>query len=259
MISTAIRLARVGSRSELAAAVLMGLGYPCVMLAALIPNLYFFAAAAAVTYIADRYLHQRGSYLINRLEKVRAGVAIRFLARQLLLILLLARLHLAGASLMYVAVAAFLVFYALNTVQGALITLIRKRRSMPVVTRNIDLSSLSIPAAPPRFLMAQSVAKMLHLDIPMEIGVFVAAASGTFVFGYLGAAVSTGLGLLYILVLAPSLRPRSIVPPRPASSPRSTRGCARTGRGRSCTSPAPRSPRTRSTCGWRPWSRSSAR
>ncbi|MCA1222897.1 hypothetical protein [Streptomyces sp. 8L] len=215
MISTAIRLARVGSGSELAAAVLMGLGYPCVMLAALIPNVWFFAVAAAVTYIADRYLHQRGSYLINRLEKVRAGVAIRFLARQLLLILLLARLHLAGASLMYVAVAGFLVFYALNTVQGALVTLIRKRRSMPVVTRNIDLSALRIPNAPPRFLMAQSVAKMLHLDLPMEVGVFAAAAGGTFLYGYLGAAVSTGLGALYILVLAPSLSKRRIVPAAP--------------------------------------------
>ncbi|MCF3963612.1 hypothetical protein [Streptomyces fuscigenes] len=215
MISTAIRLARVGSRSELAAAVLMGLGYPCVMLAALIPDLWFFAVAAAVTYIADRYLHQRGSYLINRLEKVRAGVAIRFLARQLLLILLLARLHLAGATLMYVAVVAFLVFYALNTVQGALVTLIRKRRSMPVVTRNIDLGALGIPDAPPRFLMAQSVAKMLHLDLPMEIGVFAAAASGAFVYGYIGAAVSTGLGLAYIAVLAPNLRGRRIVPAAP--------------------------------------------
>ncbi len=61
MISTVIRLARVGSRSELAAAVLMGLGYPCVMLAALIPNVWFFAVATAVTYVADWYLHQRGA------------------------------------------------------------------------------------------------------------------------------------------------------------------------------------------------------
>ncbi|MEW2545239.1 hypothetical protein AB0910_05570 [Streptomyces sp. NPDC047002] len=215
MFSTAIRLARVGSRSELAAAVLMGLGYPCVMLAALIPNLWFFAVSAIVTYVADRYLHQRGSYLINRLEKVRAGIAIRFLARQLLLILLLARMGLSSRTLTYVAVAAFLIFYALNTVQGALVTLIRKRRSMPVVTRNVDLSALHIAPAPRRFLMAQSVAKMLHLDLPMEIGVFAAAATGTFLYGYAGAAISTGLGLLYILLLAPSLRRRRIVPPAP--------------------------------------------
>lgn len=213
MISTAIRLARVGSRSELAAAVLMGLGYPCVMLAALIPNLWFFAAAAAVTYIADRYLHHRGSYLINRLEKVRAGVAIRFLARQLLLILLLTRLDLSSAALMYVAVAGFLVFYGLSAAQGALVTLVRARRSMPVVTRNVDLGSLRIPVAPRRFLMAQSVAKMLHLDVPMEVGVFAGAATGTYAWGYGGVAVSVGLGLVYILFLVPNLRRSRIVPP----------------------------------------------
>jgi hypothetical protein len=213
VISTAIRLARVGSRSQLAAAVLMGLGYPCVMLAALIPNLWFFAVAAAVTYVADRFLHQQGSYLINRLEKVRAGVAIRFLARQLLLILLLTRLHLDDIALTYVAVAGFLVFYGLNATQGALVTLIRKRRSLPVVTRNVDLSAVRIPDGPKRFLMAQSVAKMLHLDLPMEIGIFAAAASGVFVLGYAGVAVSVGLGLLYILFLAPVLRRRRIVPP----------------------------------------------
>ncbi|MBP0458452.1 hypothetical protein [Streptomyces montanisoli] len=213
MISTAIRLARVGSRSELAAAVLMGLGYPCVMLAALLPNLWFFAVAAAVTYVADRYLHQRGSYLINRLEKVRAGVAIRFLARQLLLILLLTRLHLTGVALTYVAVAGFLVFYGLSATQGALVTLIRKRRTMPVVTHNVDLSAVRIPDGPKRFLLAQSVAKMLHLDLPMEAGVFAAAATGTFVLGYAGVAVSIGLGLLYVLLLAPSLSRRRIVPP----------------------------------------------
>lgn len=212
MISTAIRLARVGSRSELAAAVLMGLGYPCVMLGALIPNLWFFAVAAAVTYVSDRFLHQRGSYLINRLEKVRAGVAIRFLGRQLLLILLLTRLHLTSERLTYVAVVGFLVFYALNAVQGALITLTRARRSLPVVTRNVDLGALRIPDAPPRFLMAQSVAKMLHLDLPMEAGVFAAAASSTYVYGYAGVAVSVGLGAVYILLLLPWLSRRRIVP-----------------------------------------------
>ncbi len=59
MISTAIRVARVGSAAELAAAVLMMLGYPCLMLAALVPSIPAFAAAAAVTYLADLYLHRK--------------------------------------------------------------------------------------------------------------------------------------------------------------------------------------------------------
>ncbi|MGV9239510.1 hypothetical protein ACWDN9_25705, partial [Streptomyces nigra] len=64
MISTAIRVARVGSAAELAAAVLMMLGFPALMLAALVPSIPAFAAAAAVTYLADHYLHRKGSYLV---------------------------------------------------------------------------------------------------------------------------------------------------------------------------------------------------
>ncbi|WP_406402422.1 hypothetical protein OH805_24740 [Streptomyces sp. NBC_00879] len=212
MISTAIRLARVGSRSELAAAALMGVGYPCVMIAALIPSLWFFAAAAAVTYLADWYLHQKGSYLVNRLNKVRAGLPIRFLLRQLLLVLLLAREGLAETNLFYAAVAGFLIFYGLQAPQGALATLIRLRRTMPVVTRNVDLNAVRIPDAPPNALLRRSGEKMLHLDIPAMAGVMIAAGTGTYGIGYAGVAVTLALGLVYTAVLVPYLRRSRRVP-----------------------------------------------
>lgn len=216
MISTAIRLARVGSRSELAAAMLMGLGYPCVMVAALLPNIWFFAAATALTYVADWYLHQRGSYLVNRLGKVRAGLPIRFLLRQLMLILLLARLDLAEEPLFYTAVACFLVFYGLQAPHGALTTLIRMRRTMPVVTRNVDLHAVRIPDAPPNALLHRPAEKMLHLDIPAVVGILIAAETGRYVIGYVGAAITLTLAVLYNAVLVPYLRRGRLVPPAPA-------------------------------------------
>ncbi|WP_430479587.1 hypothetical protein ACQZM9_24540 [Streptomyces sp. P11-1] len=216
MISQAIRLARVGSRSELAAALLMGLGYPCVMLAALIPNVWFFAAAAAVTYLADRYLHHRGSYVINRLGRVRAGLSIRFLLRQLMIILLLARLDLSEGPLFYTAVGCFLLFFALQIPHGALTTLIRLRRTMPVITRNVDLNAVRIPDAPPSALLRRSGEKMLHLDIPAVAGILIAAGTGENAAAYAGAALTLLLALLYVAALAPYLR-RSRLAPRPAA------------------------------------------
>lgn len=216
MISTAIRLARVGSRSELVAAILMTLGYPCVMIAALLPDIWFFAAATAVTYVADWYLHQRGSYLINRLGKVRAGLSIRFLLRQLMVILLLARLDLAEEPLFYAAVACFLVFYGLQAPHGALTTLIRLRRSLPIVTRNVDLHAVRIPDAPPRALLHRSSEKMLHLDLPAVAGVLVAARTGEDVAGYVGAGVTLLLAVLYNVLLAPYLRRSRRAPSAPA-------------------------------------------
>ncbi|MEU3449544.1 hypothetical protein AB0H29_20365 [Streptomyces thermolilacinus] len=212
MISTVIRLARVGSGSELAAAVLLGLGFPCVMLAALIPDIWLFAGAGAVTYVADWYLHQKKSHLVNRLNKVRAGLPIRFLLRHLLLILLLAREGLADQPVFYATVACFLLFHGLQAPHGALATFIRLRRTMPVVTRNVDLHGVRIPDAPPRALLHRAGEKMLHLDLPAVAGIVAAAVTGRAVLAYAGAATTLALGALYILLLFPHARRKRRVP-----------------------------------------------
>ncbi|MGW0186596.1 hypothetical protein ACWDV7_12670 [Streptomyces sp. NPDC003362] len=204
----------MGSAAELAAAVFVVLGFPALMLAALVPSVPAFAAVAAVTYLADHYLHRKGSYLINRLSKVRAGLSIRFLIRQLLLILLLARLSLSDDLIFYGAVACFIAFYGLQAPHGALVTLIRNRRRMPVATRNVDLKSrIRIPDAPPRKLLHRSAEKMLHLDLAAVVGVLVAAALDLPAVGFAGIGVTMVLGVGYVLALAPYVRGRK-VPPR---------------------------------------------
>lgn len=77
MITTAVRLARVGSPVELTAAVVLLGGFPCMLVAALLPSLWLFAAVAAATYVADFVLHQHGSRLVKLLSRVRAGVSDR--------------------------------------------------------------------------------------------------------------------------------------------------------------------------------------
>ncbi|MFI5549622.1 hypothetical protein [Streptomyces sp. NPDC051738] len=203
----------MGSPAELAAAALMILGFPALMLAALIPSVPAFAAAAAVTYLADHYLHRKGSYLVNRLSKVRAGLSIRFLIRQLLLILLLARLGFADDLIYYGAIACFIAFYGLQAPHGALVTLIRNRRRMPVATRSVDLASrIRIPDAPPRRLLHRSAEKMLHLDLAAVAGILVSAALESAVAGFIGIGVTVGLGFLYVFTLVPYVRGRKIPP-----------------------------------------------
>ncbi|MBG0855304.1 hypothetical protein I2W78_26505 [Streptomyces spinoverrucosus] len=201
----------MGTVAELAAAALMVLGYPCLMLAALVPSVPAFAAAAAVTYLADHYLHRRGSYLINRLSKVRAGLSIRFLIRQLLLVLLLARLSLSDDLIFYGAVGCFIAFYGLQAPHGALVTLIRNRRRLPVATRNVDLTTrIRIPDAPPRRLLHRSAEKILHLDLAAVVGVLVSAAADSAVAGLVGIAVTLVLGGGYTLALVPYVRGRRV-------------------------------------------------
>ncbi|WP_019065543.1 hypothetical protein [Streptomyces hokutonensis] len=213
MISTAIRVARVGSAAELAAAVLMMLGFPALMLAALIPSVPAFAAAAVVTYVADHYLHRQASYLVNRLSKVRAGISIRFLIRQLLLILLLARMDLSDHLIFYGAIACFIAFYGLQAPHGAVVTLIRNRRRMPVATRNVDLGSrINIPDAPPFGLLERSAEKMLHLDLFAVVGLLISAQLNSAVAAFIGIGVTLFLGTLYVLALVPYIRGTKIPP-----------------------------------------------
>ncbi|MGQ4435272.1 MULTISPECIES: hypothetical protein [unclassified Streptomyces] len=215
MISTAIRVARVGSAAELAAAVLMMLGYPALMLAALVPSVPAFAAAAVVTYVADHYLHRQASYLINRLSKVRAGLSIRFLIRQLLLILLLARMDLSDNLIFYGAIACFIAFYGLQAPHGAVVTLIRNRRRMPVATRNVDLGArIRIPDAPKFGLLERSAEKMLHLDLFAVVGLLISAQLDSAVAGFIGIGITLVLGSLYVLALLPYIRGTKI-PPTP--------------------------------------------
>ncbi|MFI9624697.1 hypothetical protein [Streptomyces sp. NPDC052042] len=208
-----MRLARVGSGSELAAALLLAVGFPCIMLAAIIPNGWVFAAATAVTYLADRYLHHCGSYLINRLAAVRAGLSIRFLVRQLLLVLLLSRMEYGEQTLFYVTVACLLAFYGLQVPQSAMVTLIRLRRKLPVVTRNIDLGSVRIADAPPQFLMHRPAEKMLHLDVFSVVGVLAAVETGKDVVAYIGLGLTLVLAAGYLVALLPYARPSRLVPP----------------------------------------------
>ncbi|MFF0016958.1 hypothetical protein [Streptomyces sp. NPDC005374] len=213
MISTAIRVARVGSAAELAAAVLMMAGFPAIMVAALVPSVPAFAAATAVTYLADHYLHRQGSYLVNRLSKVRAGLSIRFLIRQLLLILLLARMSLSDGLIFYGATACFIAFYGLQAPHGALVTLIRNRRRLPVATRNVDLASrVRIPDAPPMGLLNRSAEKMLHLDLAAVVGILVAAQLDSPTPAFLGIGATIALGSLYVLALMPYVRGKKVPP-----------------------------------------------
>lgn len=216
MTGALLRLVRVGSPAEFAAAALMLVSYPLMLVAALIPSLGMFAVVAAVSYVSDHFLHRRNVYLLTRLSRARAGLTLRFMLRQLLLVLLLARMGVAGDTLGYEAIACFALIATLQAPHSGLLTLLRNRRKLPVVTRNIDLAPLGISDAAPRVLTHRAAEKVQHLDLFAVTGVLVAAETGRGGYGYAGMAVTLGLTLLYILVVAYHLRPGALPPKRDA-------------------------------------------
>lgn len=215
MMQSVIRLARVGSGVELAAAAVLGLAYPVLALAAFLPAPWIFLIACCASYAAERVLHQRRSYLLNRLGAVQAGLAHRFLIRQVLLVLLVARTSTHDASPVHVLLGSLLLFHGLQVLHAAVATLVRLRRKMPLSTRNIDLSAVGIhiPGAPPPLLLNRPRQKMAHLDVPLVAGTLATALTGAGGYGAAGACVTLAAAAAYTAALVPWLRP-SRRPPR---------------------------------------------
>ncbi|MDT0447121.1 hypothetical protein [Streptomyces johnsoniae] len=208
------RLVGVASGPELTAALVLLTGYAGMLVTALLPATGAFAVAAVLSYAGDHYLHRRGSYLLVRMGKARVGLTVRFLVRQLLLVLLLARTDWAGETIFYAAIVGFLACYGLQAPHTALIMTLRRKRRLPIATRNIDLSTLPVPDGPPRWLTHRAVEKVLHTEVPMFAGLVLAVAADTAAFGYAGTAVSVGLVLLYLVALLPFLRAKRLPPPK---------------------------------------------
>lgn len=207
-----LRLAGGKISVELAAALLMGLSYPAMLIAALIPSAPIFIGAAAFSYGADHLLHREASYLLTRLSKARTGLSIRFLVRQLLLVLLLTQAGLAEEGIVSAAVVGFLLLYAVQAPHTGLAMLLRKKRRLPIATRNVDLSTLPVPDGAPRWLTHRAVEKVLHTELPMFAGLLAVAITGTPWFGRAGIAVSLALVLAYTLALLPYFRAKKLPP-----------------------------------------------
>lgn len=201
LIDRATEAARVGSAAELVAAAAMMASYPLLLVAVLLPSWGASVGLCVVSYAADHYLHRRGSYLIAVLSRVRAGLSLRFLLRQLLLVLLLSRMNLTEDKIAFVAIGCFIVFYGLQAPHSALIARQRMRRKLPVVSRNVDLSELGIADAPPPWLLRRATEKMQHLDLPAMAGVLIAVHTEGVVYAYAGVAVTLVLALLYIALV----------------------------------------------------------
>ena len=206
------RLAGVTTGTELAAALVTVLSYPAMLGTALLPTATGFAVAAALSYLGDHYLHRRGVYLLVRMGKARVGLSIRFLIRQLLVLLLLARCDWGGETVFSTAIVAFLAFYALQAPHTGLIMVMRRKRRLPIATRNIDLSTLPVPNGAPRWLTHRAVEKALHTELPLTLGLLGVIWADDARWGYAGMAVTFALLLAYFLALLFFLRPAKFPP-----------------------------------------------
>ena len=176
------------------------LAHPTLCVAAALGDPWLFGCAAAVSYAADQRLSEAGTRLFVAMRRARLGLTLRFVVRQLLLVVLLARMDVP----VLLAATTFVLFYVLQTPQSLLLTLIKRARKLPLVTRNIDLGPLGIPDAPSALLTHRAFEKIMHADVPAVAGLLAWTATGSATAATVGCAATITLLLAYDAALLPA-------------------------------------------------------
>ncbi|MCZ0989117.1 hypothetical protein O1M54_31920 [Streptomyces diastatochromogenes] len=191
---------RVRGAADLLLVLLLGAGFAALPVFALLPSLWGFAAASAVTYLVDEVLHSRAPGFVRRLATLQLTRPLRFAVRTVMVLALASRMD-APDEVLVAALAVFSAHFALMMLYTAVHHAVRRRRVLPLVVRNLDMSGLPVPKQPPAVLYRRFLRKLLHLDLPAHAGLLAALAAGTWGPAYAGFALTVGVTVAGVLAL----------------------------------------------------------
>ncbi|NEB05935.1 hypothetical protein [Streptomyces sp. SID13726] len=175
--------------------------------AALRPHVPLLLAATTASLVVEGVLHRWQRGMVSLFAKSHADITVRHVLRDLLLVVGLLRLTPEDQETAYtVLVAGLLGFYALHCAIQAASVLVRRTRTLPVVTRNIDASALRLTPAPPALLRRPGPRLLVH-GLPATTGLLVTAATGEPRCAAFGIAMSLGLALIGLCDLLVRLLP----------------------------------------------------
>ncbi|MEU8569844.1 hypothetical protein AB0C51_16060 [Streptomyces pathocidini] len=187
---------------QLSVLLAMFAAFTAQLVGALLPNVPTFVAASAAGLALDLYLQHQQPGLLSLLGKIRFDVTVRQLLRDMLIMVGLLRIDginpLEEQSPLTIALLAF---YTLHFACQAVAVLVRRTRSLPIVTRNIDTSALGLTPAPPRVLARRAGHRLLTFSVPATAGLMLTAITTDAYWGGIGLAVSLtliGAGTLHL-------------------------------------------------------------
>lgn len=160
--------------------------YPLLFIAALTANPWAFGLVALAGYLAEGLASRAAPFVVTMLNKVHMGVTIRFILRELALLMLLALQGETDAVALLALASGFAALHGLRAVFATLSLYVTVRRRMPAVTRNVDLSALNISDGPPAWLSAPQALVILFLDAATVGG----ALTGLYPVAVAGLAVT---------------------------------------------------------------------
>jgi hypothetical protein len=204
---------RVRTRSGFLLVLLFGASFAAIPVCALLPSLWGFISASALSYLIDEWLHSREPEFIGRMAQLRLNRILRFLARTAMLLVLADRLD-APDNLVITGLIVCGAQSVLLMLYTALHRSIRLGRVLPFVVRNLHLSSIEIPKSPPGFLYDRYLRKLLHLDLPMHAGLLAGMVTGQWRLTEGGYGLSLLLPVLMLIALLGQFRRARRMPRR---------------------------------------------
>ncbi|AXE85860.1 hypothetical protein [Streptomyces sp. Go-475] len=192
-------------------AVVLAAAFAVQAVAALLPHVPLLLAATAVSLATEGALYRWQRGVLSLFAKSHADITVRHVLRDLLLVVALLRLGEQDRETVYAPlVAGLLAFYALHCAIQAVSVLVRRTRTLPVVTRNIDAAALRLSPAP-AVLLRRPGHRLLVFGLPATAGLLASVPGDQPVCAAAGIALSlalalTGLGAL-LLRLLPGRRP----------------------------------------------------
>ncbi|WP_179272664.1 hypothetical protein [Streptomyces sp. XY006] len=191
--------------------VVLAAAFAAQAVAALLPHVPLLLVATAVSLAVEGVLYRWQRGVLALFAKSHADITVRHVLRDLLLVVALLRIGEQDRETVYAPlVGALLAFYALHCAIQAGSVLVRRTRTLPVVTRNIDASALRLSPAP-ALLLRRPGLRLLVFGLPATAGLLAGAAGDRPVLAAAGIALSlllalAGLGAL-LLRLLPGRRP----------------------------------------------------
>ena len=186
--------------------------YAAQLVGAALPHVALLCAAGAAGLGLDLALRLWRPGTLSALNRVHCDEAVRQLVRDLLTLSCLGHLPGLSAADRLALVTGLLACYAVHFSCRALGVLVRRARTLPIVTRNIDTTALALSPAPPR-LLARPGRRALLFSVPATAGLLGTAACGQAAPGLAGVGLSLALfagGTCYLATwLLPGKRPPS--------------------------------------------------
>ncbi|MER6009776.1 hypothetical protein [Streptomyces bluensis] len=195
--------------AQLSALLAMFALFTAQIVSALLPNVPVFVAASAAGLVLDTALQYRDPGLLAVLGKIRLDTLVRQLLRDMLILVGLLRIEGVDPEGEHAPLVLGLwAFYALHFACQGMAVLVRRTRTLPIVTRNIDASALRLTAAPPRLLARRQAHRLLTFSLPTTAGLTATAATKDGLWGGIGLGTALALALGGTVYLATWLLPK---------------------------------------------------